>query len=111
MIIKSALLAAILCFGSVTVAGAQMSNPSGEVVSGSQPVTSVLLGWNYIHPAACTGINGYYYIIAAEGGYWFTNDSAALIGLAPACQTGNWVGFHVIDSSGAWDQVYVFPFK
>ncbi|MGH7793576.1 MAG: hypothetical protein ACREQ2_01530 [Candidatus Binatia bacterium] len=104
-----ALLVAILFFGSVTVAGAQAK--TSAPTNGMEPVTSVALGWNYVRPSNCTGINGFYYLIDTNGGVWYSNDKDVLIALAPACQSGNWIAFHVINTNGAWDQLYTFTFK
>ena len=118
---KSIVLAVILFLGSLGVAGAQSSEPIA--LGGSQtadkaststtgPITeAVVLGWNYVHAAGCTGVGGFFYLVAQEGSFWFTSDVSALIGLAPACQTGNLVGFHVFSSNGSWDQVFVWPGK
>jgi hypothetical protein len=121
MIVKSIALAMMLFFGALGVARAQSPEPTA--LGGSQtaststksttgPITeAVVFGWNYVHAAVCYGAGGYFYLIAQEGSVWFTNDVTTLIGLAPACQTGNFVGFHVFSSNGSWDQVYAFPFK
>ena len=119
--VKSIVLAMILCLGSLGVAGAQSHEPIA--LGGSQPANNaststtgptaqaIVLGWNYVHAFACSGVGGFFYFIAQEGSIWFTNDVNALIGLAPACQTGNIVAFHIFNSNGSWDQVYVWPFK
>jgi len=121
MIVKSSALAILLFFGSLGVAAAQKAGepvPLGGsyMQSGANgtesPVTqAIVIGFNYAHAYYCVGSGGFYYFIALEGTVWFTTDTTALIGLAPACQTGNLVAFRVINSSGTWDQVYVHPFK
>ena len=104
-----ALLVAILFFGSVSVIGAQ-SKPTEPVTNGMEAVTSAAVGWNYVRASNCTGINGYFYLVDTNGGIWFSNDTNVLIALAPACQSGNWIGFHVL-ANGSWDQLYTFTFK
>jgi len=119
MNVKSTLLAVILFLGSVTLAGAQGSESSvplgtstmGQTTNGAITQAAVV-GWNYYHVAACTAFSGTFVFVAQEdNSAWFTSDLITTTTLTGACQTGNWVGFHVISSNGTWDQVYVFPFK
>jgi hypothetical protein len=121
--IGSTLLAAFLLFSSVGVAAAQNSKEpvvlggsnmqsSAQTNSTEAAVTQAIsIGFNYVHATYCLGAGGFYYFVAQEGSVWWTADPIALIALAPACQTGNLVGFRVINSSGAWDQVVVLPTK
>jgi len=113
----------ILLLGSVSIAAAQNGKEpvvlggsnmqSGAQTNGTEPAVTqaISIGFNYVHAFYCLGAAGFYYFVAQEGSVWWTTDTATLIGLAPACQTGNLVGFRVINSSGAWDQVVVLPSK
>jgi hypothetical protein len=116
------MFAMVLFFSSVSIVAAQDSKEP-VVLGGSNMQSSVqtndteavtqaiFIGLNYVHPAYCTGAGGVFYLVAQEGSVWWTTDASVLIGLAPACQTGNYVVFHVVNSSGAWDQVFVLPYK
>ena len=118
--VGSTLLAAFLLFSSVGVAAAQNSETvvlggsnmqSSAQTNGTEAAVAISIGFNYVHATYCLGAAGFYYFVAQEGSVWWTNDPIALIALAPACQTGNLVGFRVINSSNAWDQVVVLPTK
>jgi len=119
MVVRSTLLAAFLLFSSVGVAAAQNSetvvlggsNMQSSAQTNGTEAATLSIGFNYVHANYCLGAAGVYYFVAQEGSTWWTTDVIALIGLAPACQTGNLVGFRVINSSGAWDQVVVLSTK
>jgi hypothetical protein len=72
-------------------------------------------GWNFIHPENCNSFyyNGYFYVVvgALEGGVIWTTDPNAQIALAPACQTGNWLGFYVFDQNDDWSQLYTYTYR
>jgi hypothetical protein len=74
-----------------------------------------VIGWNYIHPMNCQAYyyGGYYYFLvhALEGGYFYTTDIRWQNTLAPACQTGYWVAFHVYDAFNDWDQIYTYTYR
>ena len=117
MIVKSTLLAVLLFIGSVTLAGAQGTESSvplgtskmGQTTNGA--ITQAIIGWNYLHVAACTVFSGTFVLIAQEdGSTWYTSDLITTSALSAACQTNHWVAFHVINFNGAWDQAYVYPF-
>ena len=118
--VGSTLLAAFLLFSSVGVAAAQNSetvvlggsNMQSSAQTNGTEAATLSIGFNYVHANYCLGAaGGFYYFVAQEGSIWWTADPIALIALAPACQTGNLVGFRVINSSNAWDQVVVLPTK
>ena len=121
MIFRSILLAAILIFGSLAVAGAQ-SMGGYERVSGGQISTAdattqaAVLGWNYVHATNCfvtfDGSNTWLYVYPQEGGFWFTANPTSQMALTPACQTGNWVGFNVTSvNPPLWNGIFTFTFK
>ena len=120
--VGATLLAAFLLFSSVGVAAAQnsetvvlggsnMQSQSSAQTNGTEANATISIGFNYVHATYCLGAAGFYYFVAQEGSVWWTADPIALIALAPACQSGNLVGFRVINSSNAWDQVVVLPTK
>jgi len=75
----------------------------------------LVIGWNYVHATNCYGYfdgsTTWLYVFPEEGGFWFTSNAALQRTLAPACQTANWVGFNVFNSSGEWNLLQTFPFR
>jgi len=120
---RVAVLALMLFFlGTLGIAGAQSSGApvalgsstrsSGQANASGAVSEDVFVGWNYKHVAACTTFSTTFALIAWEdSSAWYTNLATTIAALAPACQSGNLVAFHVYDQSGNWDQVYVFPYK
>lgn len=101
---------------SQSVAGSIATN--GSVLGGSGLATgnSAPLGWNYVHATSCQfywdGATSWIYIFPKEGGYWFTAYPPWMNMLAPACQTGNWVGFYVTNAStGGWSTASAYSYK
>jgi hypothetical protein len=120
MIVKSTILAVIFFSCSLGFAAAQTSSPtplgtstrgSEAQTSGTGPITSAVVGWNYVHAAACTSFGDTFVFVALDGSTWYTNNIVTIATLTPACQTGNFAAFHVINVNGTWDQIYVWPFK
>ena len=117
MIIKSAVLAMLLFFGSLGVAiGQSSSDALGTSTKGTGSETAVpqaiVFGWNYRLPIGCTTFPGSTFVLVGhDNSSWSTTDPVSIATLTPACQTGNWVAFHVINANGVWNQVFVFPFK
>ena len=78
---------------------------------------ALTVGWNLVHAALCFGsvdANGtpVTALIAQEDGTtWFTAAPNAAMIIAAACQTGNTVGFNVINSAGAWNAIFSVPRK
>jgi hypothetical protein len=103
---------------------ATQANPSaGGAVNGSVTSTSretnvtapATLGWNYGHPIVCEpvddGTTNWLFVYMKEGGYIWTNFKPFMDALMPACQSGNWVGFYVVNTSGSWSHVLVYSYK
>jgi hypothetical protein len=119
MTFKSIVLAVILVLGSLGIAAAQSSEPNkplGKVEPGEGgTIAAVVIGWNFFHVFACTtrsSGNVFTWISQEDGNNWTTSDLATIAMLTPSCQTGNFVGFHVISTSlMLFDQILVFPFK
>ena len=73
-----------------------------------------IIGWNNVHPQNCTVYyyGGYAYeFIYVSGGYFWTTDERFQQLIAPACQTGNLLGFYIYDYSNDWSQVWTFTYK
>ncbi len=109
-------LAVILVLGSLGIAAAQSSEPHGTLGKGEPsegPATqAIVIGFNFYHASSCATFSGVFVFVAREdNSTWFTTDVATIALLTPACQTGNFVGFRVINASLVFDQVFVFPFK
>jgi hypothetical protein len=72
-------------------------------------------GWNYVHAAYCNMYDsgGYTFLVVypQEGGYFYTIYARYQNVIEPACQTGNWIAFHVMDYSNDWDQVWTYTYK
>jgi len=116
MILRTTVLAIVLFVGSVGVTAAQTPSdaPLGTVVKNAAgndtAVTAVVTGWNYVHAVACTTFGGTFVLIAQDNSQWFTTDLTTIATLTPACQTGHFVAFFVINTSGTFNQVFVWPF-
>jgi len=116
MTFKSIVLTVILLLGSLGIAAAQSSEPHGtlgKVEPGEGGTTeAVVIGWNFYHVFACASRPGFGFtwVSQEDGSAWSTTDVATIAMLTPSCQSGNFVGFHVISGS-LFDQVLVFPFK
>lgn len=81
---------------------------------GGAPGPFTTLGWNYGHIASCyTYFNGsttWAYVYMQEGGYGLTNNPAFISSVAPACQSGKWVGVRVTSLNPfQWDMVLTYP--
>ncbi len=117
MIFKSTLLAVIVFLGSLAVAEAQSKAPGEAMTNGADAHTQAVLGSNYVHAAYCfayfDGTTTWFYVVAQEGGMWFTPDVIFEAAIAPACQTGNLIAFNVVSLSSGfqWNQVVTFPSK
>jgi hypothetical protein len=99
MIVKSTVLGIIALLASLGV---------GEAQSAANISNAVTTGWHLVHAANCytvsDGATTWLYVFPKEGGFFATNNPGFQTSIAPACQTGNLIGFHVDDSSGAWSQ-------
>jgi hypothetical protein len=109
-VIKSALLAVVLFFGSVCVAEAQV------FVNGGVPGPATTLGWNVAKVSLCLtlddGVNTLYVAYFEGGGHAFTNNPGFPVLAAPACQTGNLMAIHVISLNPfSWNSIVTFPHK
>ncbi len=137
MLVLLSALAALFTFGDTTSALAQTptarparpapapitpaqhaaTTQSGKIASGHTPATAapVAVGWNYVHASNCDsywdGSTSWLYIYPVEGGVWWTNITGTQITIAPQCSLGNWIAFHVTNSSGAWDQVFTYNYR
>ena len=123
MIIKSTVLAVIVFLGSLTVAEAQSAakspgseTGSGAQLSGADATAAAVLGWNFTHAAFCLtyfdGLTTWFYVVAQDGGVWFTPNIGFAAAITPACQTGNLIAFNVFNLNGSlWNQVVAYPFK
>ena len=116
MMVKSTLLAVLLSliiFGSLGVVQAQTFTNGGV-----DPAHLVGLGWNYGHlsnrAAAYDGSTIWFTATSQENpsGYFYTNNPSLATLVAPACQTGNWVGVYVTSLNPIkWIQAMTFTFK
>jgi hypothetical protein len=99
MIVKSTALGMIALLASLAV---------GEAQSPANISDAVRTGWHLVHAANCytvsDGATTWLYVFPQEGGFFATNNPGFQTSIAPACQTGNLIAFHVDDSSGAWSQ-------
>lgn len=105
-----------LTHGGTVISGARMSSPQTlEASMNSDQVTAAATGWNYVHANACLaffdGVNTWLYIYPSEGGVLWTGDLGAQTTIAPACQTGNLLGFYTVNTNGYWNQVAVYPHR
>jgi hypothetical protein len=82
----------------------------GKVATGAA-ISQAAPGWYYVHATNCLGYNGYLYVYPSEGGDWYTNNTLFQNVLEPQCSLGNWVAFHVYNTSGNWDEVYTYNYK
>ncbi|HUI82797.1 MAG TPA: hypothetical protein VL240_01155 [Candidatus Binatia bacterium] len=86
---------------------------STESLSG-KPTPQWVVGWNYMHLAKCnmyeSGGYAYLNMYPLEGGILWTNDSNFIHLLAPACQTGNWIGFYMYDFAHDWSQILTYDY-
>jgi hypothetical protein len=116
--------------GLVTAAGAQnkpqvphiakpsitrLGNGASSGLQSDGPSPQWTLGWNVVHPADCFmfSSSGYDFLVlfTVEGPIFYTPYSDYQNVIEPACQTGNWIAFEVIDGSGDWDAVFTFDYK
>jgi hypothetical protein len=125
------ILAVIAFLGSLAVAdaqsrvqngappGVQNGNGTSDVQSGAKTSETApkfpCCGWSYRHIWNCTGFwDGSKQVLRMdfeEGDWDISSIPLNYTIIAPACQTGNWVGFHVSDFSGFWDEVRTWHFR
>jgi hypothetical protein len=71
-------------------------------------------GWNYAHATNCKMYdyagNTYLVLYPWEGGDFWTLWAPYQNLIMAACQSGNWLAFHVVDGSGVWDSVYTYDY-
>ncbi len=71
-------------------------------------------GWNYVHVTNCYEYyyagTAWLYVYPQEGGVIYTSDPFFQGLLAPACQTGNFIGVHFIDNNNDWDAIETFNY-
>jgi uncharacterized membrane protein len=98
----------------------QLARPgNGASVAGSVsnggPSPQWVIGWNYVHATNCDMYNsgGYTFLIVypQEGGYFYTIYPVYQNLIEPACQTGNWLAFHIFDYNNDWDQVWTYDYR
>jgi hypothetical protein len=116
MVVKSILLAVILCLGPVLQA--QSSGAEREGGLGSEPIVEprVVLGaWADFHVAFCyLDANGVFEVQTVEGPFIRTPDIFDVSTLSPSCQTGNRIAIFVTAISGQsflWSSIVTYPFK
>ncbi|MBV8398556.1 MAG: hypothetical protein JOZ17_07435 [Acetobacteraceae bacterium] len=103
----------------------------GGVVSSTGVAPQLAIGWYVFHVANCISVsgnsafpNGYRTVYPFESGIpvFFAAVLDHLILLGGACSSGgssgqaattygNWIGFHVIDAAGDFDQIETWNFK
>jgi hypothetical protein len=94
------------------VQAAHVGNGSGLTTNdGTRPELSV--GWYSVHPILCD-IQTFARVITLtvytrEGYHFWTTDPVFQAGLDPACQSGNWVYFKVVDIYGDWYEFQTSP--
>jgi uncharacterized membrane protein len=129
---RFAMIAALAVVGFVTAADAQnkpqppenaiqqIARPGNSAslaggIANRSPSPQWVIGWNYVHATNCDMYNssGYTFLVVypQEGGYFYTIYPLYQNVIEPACQTGNWLAFHVYDYSNDWDQVWTYPYK
>lgn len=117
-IIVAALL--LLVLSPVAALAQQKDTPTPPTGGGTayrEDGQAITTGWNFVHATGCFGTldgNGkpYLALFAKEGNtVWVTNVPEAGMVIAAACQTGNLVGFHVLDSNGNWNAIFAVPGK
>jgi hypothetical protein len=106
--------ALIALLGAPAVAQAQPQldvGIGGIGFTGGTP-RAITVGWIFVHPTNCmiesTGTTTTFYVLTGnpDGLYFFTSHPGAQNILSPACQSGNRLGFHITNLSGAWDQIF-----
>ena len=100
--------------GGAVSNGASMS--SSAALTHDVVVTNAVVGWNYVYATNChsfwDGSTTWLYVYPLEGGSWYTSNLYFQTIIAPACQTGNWLAFHVYNTNGnLWNQVYTYTYK
>jgi hypothetical protein len=120
VIFRSILLATIVLFGSFAVAEAQFNSQGvRQGLLHSEPGTAqdVVPGWNFFHVTNCYLDSNAFYVFPAESSvinFLSTTFLVDIMTIAPACQTGNFMGVFVTNVSGSsfsWDQLFTFTFK
>ena len=116
LIVRSTVLAVILFLSSIAVVQAQSKAPDEAMTNGAEAHTRAVLGSNYVHAVYCfayfDGTTTWFYVVAQDGGVWFTNNVLFEAAITPACQTGNLIAFNVVNLGGIqWNQVVTFPSK
>ena len=93
---------------------AHVGNGSGLTTNdGTRPALSV--GWYLVHALGCD-IQTFGGIITLtvytqEGPHFWTTNPVFQAGLDPACQSGNWIGFKVVDTNGDWYEFQTYPYR
>jgi hypothetical protein len=139
MIVKLAVLAAIVLFGFTGFANAQTSQavvaPPAASATGvtnlgtaasnawsastkpGEVSLAVVTGWHFMHATNCLitfdGTFNTLYVYPSEGGFVTTAGFQYQALISPSCQTGNWIGIYVdnVGFSGHWSNLMTFGFK
>ena len=114
MILKSALLAVVVFFGSLTLAEAQ-SYFNGGLIMG----WGLRDGWAYNHVVSCSTVTDaanttwHWAFFENNGGYIVTNNPGFAPIIASACQSGNLFGLFATSFTPTlvWTQIATFPSK
>ena len=85
-------------------------------VQAGSPGPRTGLGWNYGHISNCymqsDGSTQLFYVFMQEGGYGVTNNPNLISSIAPACQSGNWIGVNVTSLSPfQWNWVITYNYR
>ena len=100
---------------SIPLQKPQPGNHYVALPSHGESAPSYGIGWNWSHPENCfmyySGGSAFLYVYFLEGGSIYTNDKNYQNLLVPACQTGNWIAFHVTDYNGDWDQLLSYTYS
>jgi len=127
MLSKCLVIAASVLFGAFTTVIAQSPEVAVPTLGSVERVGTAstpeavptfpefVLGWNFVHASGCQVLvvsgTPVLYLWSAEGTVLATANLTVQNAFAPACQTGNRIGFHAVDASGAFDSIFVYSFK
>jgi hypothetical protein len=115
MVVKSILLAVILCLGPVLQAQSSAADREGRL--GSEPIVQPLLAneWAILHVNFCyLDANGLFQIQTVEGHLISTSDILDVATLSPSCQTGNRIAVFITGFTNQgflWNGIVTYPFK
>ena len=90
---------------------------SNGLVRGQSSPAFVANSWYFAHSYYCdyaltsTDSDFVLTVYFLEGGYMYTTNRDYAVLLAPACEKQNYIGAWIIDSSGDYNEIAVFPWS